>query len=317
MAAPTPLVYPRELPCPVSAPEQSSERRALSEIPGVRDSKAKWRERHGFRPLEFFLTFEQVTVWINWVENTLIQGGAWFAAEHWRSAIGGVGVYRFTEPPSYPVFRPKVGWHIQANVEFIARVPPQFYPVHPCFDLTYLDGIDAWDSISGDFGIFSIVGSPYGQAMHIDSQSAIVDAEISHSMIVTAAVTISFPFKVYDTNTPAGWIEIWNDDVLITFKPSVDLGGSVRPRLTIVAETKSVATAVLTVGAWYRIEIKIVPLAGNTTVRITNLSDATFFDTTFAGDFSAMDVTSIHFFSPSVEGFTGESIFGPIHICQE
>lgn len=120
-----PLVYPATLPCPQSAPFSRSERRALSALSGKRQSRTLWRDRHGTIPVQFLMTFEQVAIWLDWIETEQVNGGAWFAAD-WRVPFGRTGVFRFMSAPTYPEFIPIVGWRVSAEVEVRGRgMPPE------------------------------------------------------------------------------------------------------------------------------------------------------------------------------------------------
>jgi hypothetical protein len=115
------LVYPDSLPCPRSATLQWTERRALSDLPGVRQSRVVSRDRHGMQALEFILQSEQqVADWVEWGNMMLGDWGHWFAAE-WPQPQGGIGVRRFVGTPSYPAYLPLVGWRVQADVEMRGR----------------------------------------------------------------------------------------------------------------------------------------------------------------------------------------------------
>lgn len=110
------LVYPVSLPGPTAAPYYPTERRHLSEIPGPRQSRPTQRDRLATQEVEFFFTREQLDVWTEWLEASLVSAGAWFTAR-WAQPQGGVGVRRFLGTPTYPTFYANVGWVVRATVE--------------------------------------------------------------------------------------------------------------------------------------------------------------------------------------------------------
>lgn len=107
--------YPAALPCPTSAPIQAAERRHMSTLPGPRQSRPFQRDRKAAQQLHFvFPSLALVQSWLDWFEAT---EGAWFAAE-WPQPQGGVGVRRFTSPPTYEGFLPKRrGWGVTISCE--------------------------------------------------------------------------------------------------------------------------------------------------------------------------------------------------------
>lgn len=112
--------YPDALPGPISAPIQSAERRMLSSLPGARQSRALSRDRLAGQELQFWFSHEQCAVFTDWLENTLVDAGAWFAAS-WPIPQGGVGVRKFIGAPSYPRFYPGFGWLVSAVCEVRGR----------------------------------------------------------------------------------------------------------------------------------------------------------------------------------------------------
>lgn len=120
MVAITQIAYPASLPSPRSAPFRPAERRALSTLPGPRNSRALSRDRLGEQPVEFIFTHDQVAIWTAWLEDTLVDAGAWFAAS-WPLPVGGVGVRKFVGAPSYPEYFHNVGWRVVANTEVRGR----------------------------------------------------------------------------------------------------------------------------------------------------------------------------------------------------
>jgi len=74
------------------------------------------RDRHAFQDVDFVYTHDELAVFTEWVETSLVKAGAWFTST-WAQPQGGAGVRRFVGEPSYPVYYPSVGWNVRAMVE--------------------------------------------------------------------------------------------------------------------------------------------------------------------------------------------------------
>lgn len=135
------IVYPVDLPCPVTAPLEWAERRELSTLPGPRQSRVLTRDQYGTQQLTFKLRSPaQVQAWLEWGDVSLGQWGNWFAAE-WPVSYGGVAVRRFVGAPSYPEYLPRIGaWVVSANVEIRGRGMLPYRVVSNCVEASgFLD----------------------------------------------------------------------------------------------------------------------------------------------------------------------------------
>lgn len=120
------LVYPANLPGPISMSQQRAERRALTGLPGPRARRALWRDRlDPTVPVTFrFRTLDQAEQFHAWQRDEQIDAGAWFAAP-WRVPQGGGGVFRFIQAPAFPQWLAPDVWECSGSVEIRGRsLPP-------------------------------------------------------------------------------------------------------------------------------------------------------------------------------------------------
>ena len=116
------LVYPADLPGPISMSQQRAERRALTGLPGPRARRALWRDRlDPSVPVTFrFRTLDQAERFHAWQRDEQIDAGAWFAAP-WRVPQGGGGVFRFLQAPAFPQWLAPDVWECSGTVEIRGR----------------------------------------------------------------------------------------------------------------------------------------------------------------------------------------------------
>ncbi len=113
--------WPASLPSPIELPYQPRDRRAKSELPGVRQTRTLWRDSAALAEVEWFFTRSQLAAFREFVEDTLVAGTAWFSAG-WRSPAGGTQVYKFRSPPAYSDFiAGQGGWRVSASLEVRGR----------------------------------------------------------------------------------------------------------------------------------------------------------------------------------------------------
>lgn len=115
------IVYPTSLPGPSVAPIQSAERRNVSPLDGPRATAVGQRDRLATQQVAFVFTFAEAAVFRAWWKDTLVYGGAWFAAT-WPLPQGLiVGVRKFLGTPKWSEYLPNVGWRVMAVCEVRAR----------------------------------------------------------------------------------------------------------------------------------------------------------------------------------------------------
>lgn len=126
------LVYPPGLPAPTAASLQAAERRLLTSGSGLRESRPFSRDRGGAQPVQFVLsTQEQVSTWLQWGKDDLVDWGAWFDAD-WPLPNGARGVRRFVGSPDYSEYLPNVGWRVNALVRVRGRGELPYVDVTDC-----------------------------------------------------------------------------------------------------------------------------------------------------------------------------------------
>lgn len=118
------LSYPATLPAPHEIDMAPTERRRLSDVPGVLSAAGKWRDFGGEQALRWVFSRAEMTLFQDWVRDDLQDGGAWFSSD-WRQPNGlAGGVRRFVSPPTYShISQDGAGlWNVEATVE-IRGVP--------------------------------------------------------------------------------------------------------------------------------------------------------------------------------------------------
>lgn len=115
------VTYPSGLPNPTVADVQGSERRLIAPLDGVRVARPAQRDRLALQDLTFvFLGSTEGANFRAWWKDTLVLGGAWFAAT-WPLPQGWVsGVRRFTGVPQWS-YRAGQGWSVTAQCEVRGR----------------------------------------------------------------------------------------------------------------------------------------------------------------------------------------------------
>jgi len=158
--------YPSDLPGPREAPYSPVDRIESSGIAGAPpQERPRQRDRAATQQVDFFFTHEQLAIFMDWVENDLIQGGAWFNSR-WFQPKGGVAVRRFIGYPSLPRVAAGIGWQVSATVQLRGRGDKPVVAAEPdAGPPTYLEffggdlvgGPGAWD---GSFFLLPVVSPP-------------------------------------------------------------------------------------------------------------------------------------------------------------
>jgi hypothetical protein len=151
----------------------------------------------------------------------------------------------------------------------------------------YTEDFTSWTRESGP-DLFTFVSTPYGQGVNVDSQ----DNEI-HAVLVKElddpffAETIKIKFKVDEALLDdAAVFEFLTDGDTIAINPRREAAfdSARRPVAYIGTESKFISTDTLVDGEWYEAMFTLAAGAGNTTVRLTRLSNGVFEETAFTGD---------------------------------
>lgn len=145
------IVYPSSLPVPSAAPVQSVDRRVLGGDQGPFEARTVQRDRLAVQSVTFPpFTRDQAEVFDAWWRDTLVRGGAWFAAS-WPLPQGSEPVARrFIGPPTW---RLDSGyWRVSATMEVRGRgldpaLPPPTLPIW-----LWLRGLD---TTGGGLSVFS------------------------------------------------------------------------------------------------------------------------------------------------------------------
>jgi hypothetical protein len=111
------IVYPATLPVPQTSTVTPAERRALSDAQRPRQARALQRDRLDYERLTFPpMDADHSAIFRAWWKDTLIYGGAWFAAQ-WPLPRGFVtAVRKFREQPRWE-FVPGGYWRVSALCE--------------------------------------------------------------------------------------------------------------------------------------------------------------------------------------------------------
>lgn len=108
------IVYPAGLPAPQSMTAQPTERRRMKGRPGPWQAGPGGRERAEVEPLTWVLSPQEAQTFRTWWADTLVHGGAWWAAT-WPSSRGPVAVARrFASPPRWQALGGGV-WRVSAE----------------------------------------------------------------------------------------------------------------------------------------------------------------------------------------------------------
>jgi hypothetical protein len=311
------LVYPANLPGPISMPQQRAERRALTGLPGPRQSRALWRDRlDPSVPVTFrFRTLDQAEQFNDWLHGEQIDGGAWFAAT-WRVPQGGGGVFRFVEAPSFPQWLAPNVWECRGVLEIRGRSLPPVGAYRNCIDEDIgTTSLDEYETLSGNRSLFSVGSSPYGGVMRLASQNSDTEAEIARSFSPIIGVTlIEVTFRVTTAHDDdAGAIHLYGGG-LLQFALNPRRQSDLRPLVVYDTEELEIGSGPLVVGEYYRLSVTVTPGVVGTLAKVTKLSDSSTIVQPFLGHLRAVDVDAIHFFIDK-SGQTTADEFGNIHVC--
>lgn len=168
--------YPDNLPAPWVATIKSNERRALDDLPGLRQTRYLQRDRLATQQMQFvFYKLDDVQTFYAWVRDTLFEGGAWFAAD-WPLPQGGTGVRKFIQKPAYPTLQGVGVWTVTATCEVRGRgvLPDDGEEI--CFHERFSQGMFPYgispafatsdpETIT-DICFYATRGGPYGNEIH-------------------------------------------------------------------------------------------------------------------------------------------------------
>lgn len=117
--------YPEGLPAPTTGEVRPTERRTVSSVGQMRNTRAIQRDRHGTRTVAFTFTPEQAAIFREWWVEWLQLGGGWFAANWPLPWSRGPNVFRFTDPPQWQLIGGRLDgqgyWQVRATCEIRGR----------------------------------------------------------------------------------------------------------------------------------------------------------------------------------------------------
>lgn len=93
--------YPETLPAPMVGVVTLTERRKISTIGKIRNTRNVQRDRHGTRTVSFVYTPAQAAIFREWWKEWEQLGGGWFAANWPLPWQRGSNVFRFIDPPDW------------------------------------------------------------------------------------------------------------------------------------------------------------------------------------------------------------------------
>lgn len=117
--------YPETLPAPMVGVVNLTERRNISAIGKIRNTRNVQRDRHGTRTVAFTFTPSQAAIFREWWVEWEQRGGGWFAANWPLPWQRGSNVFRFMDPPSWQLIGGGINgegyWSVRATVEIRGR----------------------------------------------------------------------------------------------------------------------------------------------------------------------------------------------------
>lgn len=135
--------YPATLP-PPSMPltHQPDDVRLTSSLPGPTQARPLSDDAGAAEQIQFVYTHDELATFLDWLQNDLIDGAAWFVAD-WPVPLGGSAVRRFVDAPSLPEPLPGIGWRVTAACEIRGRGvdPVALTPTIPAFELASYLGV--------------------------------------------------------------------------------------------------------------------------------------------------------------------------------
>lgn len=158
----TAIVYPSSLPGPSLSAVTPAERRLLSDVAGgPQQARGLQRDYLATQRVEWdILDATEAAEFNAWWNDTLTQGGAWFAST-WPAPQGWVSIVRrFVGTPQW-THLPGGFWRVSATVKVRGRgLPPEAYPPHISI-FTSTGGTLSWsvtgaESVSINMGIGSV-----------------------------------------------------------------------------------------------------------------------------------------------------------------
>ena len=116
------------LPYPWEATVTALERRIISDLPGLRQTRGIQRDRSETQQLKFvFYGPDEVKSFYDWVKIDLLEGGRWFTSD-WPHPSGFAKLRRFSHVPTYPSMMGDNVWVVSCVCE-IRGV--SIYPLSP------------------------------------------------------------------------------------------------------------------------------------------------------------------------------------------
>jgi len=117
--------YPETLPAPMVGVVTPTERRKISTIGTIKNTRNVQRDRHGTRTVAFVFTPPQAAVFREWWVEWEQLGGGWFAANWPLPWQRGSNVFRFIDPPAWQLVGGGLDgqgyWSVRATVEIRGR----------------------------------------------------------------------------------------------------------------------------------------------------------------------------------------------------
>lgn len=117
--------YPEGLPAPSVGEVKPTERRTISSVGQIRNTRTIQRDRHGTRTVAFTFTPAQAAIFREWWVEWLQLGGGWFSANWPLPWSRGPNVFRFTDPPQWNLIGGRLDgqgyWQVKGTCEIRGR----------------------------------------------------------------------------------------------------------------------------------------------------------------------------------------------------
>lgn len=308
--------YPTTLPNPSVSSVAPAERRLLSDVTGgPQQARGVQRDYLGTQGVEWSLLSATDAASLDlWWRTTLTYGGAWFAST-WPAPQGWVSaVRRIVGAPQW-AHLPGGFWKVTATVQVrgVGMAPTN------CVTENFGAGLGGYATITGNAALFTIVGSPYGNAINIASQNSATEARIRRTFFDQNVTTLSAKFMLTAINADdGGRLSVFvSGTAVLVFDPVREAAYDSlrRAYLYIGADAPNVTDAALTVNDWYQIDLALSAVAGASTCVITHLADGVIVKSVSLASAHPPPAANSLDFSADSAGTTSPVQYTDIHIC--
>lgn len=312
------IVYPLTLPGPSQWLGSGRERRALSSLPGNTQLRNRTRDALNDIDAGWMYDSAQMVIWRAWYEATLLNGQLWFAAT--APGVGGfvTRVVKFRTKTLKLELLGNGVYRVNAQLQQrgISAVPDSRF----CVVENFSGGLGPYTTLSGSGALFTIVSSPYGQALRYTGTTSGTVSAIRRSITPASMESLSVKFLVESASVDDGAVLVIEDVAhtqlvaVITRRESA-FDAAQRVKLFVAGESLHVGSAAAALNVWHELAMTFAPGAGNTSYSVTRLDTmAVLGSGVFTGNYAITTAGYLKFNDDAALG-AAATRFADISIC--